>query len=99
MSTHVVPVRTYLLVFAALMLLTAATAWIAFQDLGPLNNVAALGIAALKATLVVLFFMHVKYSPRLIPLAVTAGVFWLLILIGLSLCDYLTRGWLGVAGH
>ena len=94
MSTHVVPVRTYLLVFAALMLLTAATAWIAFQDLGPLNNVAALGIAALKATLVVLFFMHVKYSPRLIPLAVTAGVFWLLILIGLSLCDYLTRGYL-----
>lgn len=99
MGPHVVPVRTYLRVFLALLLLTATTTFAAFVDLGPLNNVIALGIAALKATLVVLFFMHVKYSPRLIPLVVTAGLFWLLILIVLTLTDYAARGWLGVPGR
>ncbi|SRR6266704_4091709 len=99
MGPHVVPVRTYLLVFLALLLLTATTTFAAFVDLGPLNNVIALGIAALKATLVVLFFMHVRYSPRLIPLVVTAGLFWLLILIVLTLTDYAARGWLGVPGR
>ena len=95
---HVVPVRTYTAVFLALVALTAITTAAAFVDLGPLNNVVALGIATLKATLVVLFFMHVKYSTRLTFLVVTAGLFWLIILIGLSLTDYLTRGWLGVPG-
>jgi len=99
MGTHVVPVRTYLLVFLALLLLTATTTLAAFVNLGPLNNVIALGIAVLKATLVVLFFMHVRYSPRLIPLVVTAGLFWLLILIVLTLTDYAARGWLGVPGR
>lgn len=99
MSTHVVPSRVYVLVFLALLALTATTTWAAFQDLGPLNNVAALAIAVLKAALVVLFFMHVKYGPRLIPLVVAAGIFWLVILIGLSLSDYLMRGWLGVPGR
>ncbi len=99
MGTHVVPVRTYLLVFLALLLLTATTTLAAFVNLGPLNNVIALGIAVLKATLVVLFFMHVRYSPRLIPLVVTAGFFWLLILIVLTLTDYALRGWLGVPGR
>ncbi len=99
MSIHVVPVRVYLLVFAALLALTATTARVAFVDLGPLNNVAALGIAVLKAALVVLFFMHVRYGTRLVPLVIAAGVFWLLILLGLSLSDYLMRGWLGVPGH
>jgi cytochrome c oxidase subunit 4 len=99
MGPHVVPVRTYLLVFLALLLLTATTTFAAFVDLGPLNNVIALGIAALKATLVVLFFMHVKYSSRLIPLVVIAGLFWLLILIVLTLTDYAARGWLGVPGR
>ncbi len=99
MTSHVVPVRVYLLVFAALLALTATTARVAFFDLGPLNNVAALGIAVLKAALVVLFFMHVRYGTRLVPLVIAASVFWLLILFGLSLCDYLMRGWLGVPGH
>jgi len=98
-GAHVVPVRVYLAVFAALMVLTAVTTAAAFHDLGPLNNVVALGIATLKATLVVLFFMHVRYGTRLTPLILAASLFWLLILLGLSLCDYLTRGWLGVPGH
>jgi cytochrome c oxidase subunit IV len=99
MSVHVVPVRTYLGVFAALLALTAITTAAAFVDLGPFNNVVALGIAVLKATLVVLIFMHVKYSPRLVPLVVIAGGFWLVILIALTLTDYLTRGWLQVPGR
>ena len=104
MKTHphigpVVPVGVYVAVFAALLILTAMTTAAAFHDLGPMNNVVALGIAALKATLVVLFFMHVRYGTRLIPLVVAAGLFWLVILIALSLTDYLTRGWLGVPGR
>jgi len=98
-GAHVVPVGVYLAVFAALMLLTAATTAAAFQDLGALNNVVALGIAMLKAALVVLFFMHVRYGSRLTPLVITAGLFWLILLIALSLTDYLTRGWLGVPGR
>src|SRR5437899_10148530 len=99
MSVRVVPVRVYLLVFVALLALTATTARVAFIDLGPLNDVAALGIAVLKAALVVLFFMHVRYGTRLTPLVLAASLFWLLILLGLSLCDYLTRGGLGGPGH
>ena len=98
-GAHVVPVGVYLAVFAALMLLTAATTAAAFHDLGPLNNLVALGIATLKATLVVLFFMHVRYGTRLTPLVIAAGLFWLVLLIALSLTDYLTRGWLGVPGR
>ena len=98
MSVHVVPVRTYFLVFVALLAMTATTTFAAFIDLGPLNNVVAMGIAFVKATLVVLIFMHVKYSSRLTSLVVTAGLFWFVILVALSLTDYLTRGWLGVPG-
>ncbi len=99
MSVHVVPVRIYLLVFVALLVLTATTASVAFVDLGPLNNVVALGIAAVKAALVILFFMHVRYGTRLTPLVIAASLFWLVILFVLSLSDYLTRGWLGVPGR
>ena len=98
-GAHVVPVGVYLAVFAALLALTAATTAAASHDLGPLNNVVALGIATLKATLVVLFFMHARYGTRLTPLVIAAGLFWLVILIALSLTDYLTRGWLGVPGR
>jgi len=99
MSVHVVPVRVYLLVFVALLALTATTASVAFVDLGPLNNVVALGIAGVKAALVILFFMHVRYGTRLTPLVIAASLFWLVILFVLSLSDYLTRGWLGVPGR
>jgi cytochrome c oxidase subunit 4 len=98
-SSHVVPVRVYLLVFFSLLSLTATTVGVAFVDLGVLNNVVALGIAALKATLVILFFMHVRYSTRLTALVLISGVLWLGIFVGLTLVDYATRGWLGVAGR
>jgi cytochrome c oxidase subunit 4 len=97
-SIHVVPLRVYLLVFASLLVLTATTVAAAFVDLGTLNNVVAMGIAALKATLVVLFFMHVRYSTRLTGLVIGSGLFALAIMIGLTLIDYATRGWLGVSG-
>ena len=94
-ENHVVPVKTYLAVFGALMAFTAITVVAAFFDLGALNNVVMLAIAITKATLVVLFFMHVKYSTRLIPLVVAIGFGWLLILFGITMSDYLTRGWYG----
>jgi cytochrome c oxidase subunit 4 len=91
---HHVPKRTYFLVFGALMVLTAVTVGVAFVDLGRLNVVVALAVAVVKAALVVLFFMHVKYSSRLIQLVVIASLVWLVILFGVTLTDYLTRGWL-----
>ncbi len=97
-TSHVVPVRVYLLVFAALLVLTGTTVGVAFINLGPLNNVVAMGIAALKATLVVLFFMGVRYSTKLTPLVILSGLFMLGIMVSLTLADYATRGWLGVAG-
>jgi cytochrome c oxidase subunit 4 len=93
MSAHIVPTRTYYIIFAALLLLTYLTVQISALDLGAMNTVAALAIASLKATLVVLFFMHVKYSTRLTKLAVLGGLYWLLILLSLTLSDYLTRSW------
>lgn len=92
---HRITLRVYFAVFATLMVLTAVTVWISSVDLGPLNTVAALGIAAVKATLVVLFFMHVRWAPRLIWLVVVAGFFWLGILLVLTMADVATRGWLG----
>jgi len=91
---HVVPLRLYYAVFATLLVMTAATVAISFIDLGPLNTVAALGIAAFKATLVILYFMHVRWSGRLVWLVVAGGVFWLGILMVLTLADVATRGWL-----
>lgn len=93
MAEHVVPTRVYYTIFGILMLCTYLTVQIALFDLGPLNVVAALAIAVFKATLVVLFFMHVKYNTRLTWVVVVAGVFWLVILLALTLGDYLTRGW------
>ena len=98
-AAHVVPVRTYFTVFVTLLAMTALTTFAAFVDLGPLGNVVAMAIAGFKATLVVLFFMHVRYSTRLTSLVVTAGLFWLALLIALTLADYFTRGWLGVPGR
>ena len=92
---HVVPVKTYLVIFGALMVFTAITVAAAFVDMGALNNVVMIAIAVTKATLVVLFFMHVKYSTRLIPLVAAIGFGWLLILFGITMSDYLTRGWFG----
>jgi cytochrome c oxidase subunit IV len=93
MSAHLVPKRTYYLIFLALMVCTAITVWVAFLDLGAMNSIVALTIAVFKATLVVLFFMHVKYSPRLTWLVVIGGIFWLGLLLAMTMGDYLTRSW------
>src|SRR3954471_7221726 len=93
MSEHIVPKRTYYLIFAILMVFTAITVGVAYLDLGPMNTVVALAIACTKATLVVLFFMHVKYSTRLTWAVVAGSVFWLGIMLTLTLGDYLTRAW------
>jgi cytochrome c oxidase subunit 4 len=96
LSEHVVPRSVYFAVFGALMVLTATTTAVSFVDLGPWNTVVALAIAFFKATLVVLFFMHVKYSPRLTQVTVGGGLLWLAILILITLSDFMTRGWLPV---
>ena len=94
MSEHIVPKHVYYTIFGILMICTYLTVQMAFLDLGVLNVVAALAIAVFKATLVVLYFMHVKYSTRLTWAVVVGGIFWLGILLVLTLSDYLTRSWL-----
>jgi cytochrome c oxidase subunit IV len=91
---HIVPIRIYVGVFAALLVLTATTTLVSGIDLGPWNTVVALVIAFVKATLVVLFFMHIKYSPRLMQVVIAGGLLWLGIMIALTLSDFATRGWL-----
>src|SRR5689334_8642931 len=93
MSTHILPRRTYFAIYAILLVCTYLTWQIAYFDLGAMNAVAALAIAVFKAVLVVLFFMHVKYSSRLTWAVVIGSVFWLGILLALTMGDYLTRGW------
>ncbi len=99
MSGRVLPVRIYLGVFLALLAGTALTTWVSTLDLGLFNNVVALTIAALKAALVLLFFMHVRYSSRLIWIFSIAGFLWLLIFFALIFADYEmrvpVRGWGG----
>ena len=97
-SGHVMPIGMYVKVFAALLVGTAITVSVAFLNLGPFNNVVALGIAGIKATIVILFFMHAKYSTRLTKLVIVSGFFWLLILIAFTLADFGSRGWLGFPG-
>jgi cytochrome c oxidase subunit 4 len=91
MSEHVTSRKIYFAVFAALMVLTAATVIVATFDLGWANDVVALGIAVTKALLVLWFFMHLRYSTRVTVLTAVAGFFWLAILIFLTLNDYMTR--------
>ena len=93
MSGHVAPKGMYYLVFIALIIGTGLTVAVAEVDLGALNNVAMLAIAATKALLVILFFMHVRWSSRLTWVVVASGFFWLLILFGLGMTDYMSRGW------
>jgi cytochrome c oxidase subunit 4 len=93
MAAHVLPKRVYYTIFGILMFCTYLTVQIAFLDLGVLNTIAAIGIAVFKATLVVLFFMHVKYSTRLTWAVVLGSIFWFAILIVLTMSDYLTRAW------
>jgi cytochrome c oxidase subunit IV len=89
---HIVPIPVYLAVFGALMLGTFLTVWAAGKDFGAFNTVVALGIAVTKATLVILFFMHVKYSPRLTQLVVATAVVFLALLVIGTLTDYYSPG-------
>ena len=82
MSGHVSPIKLYIGIFLTLMVLTAITIMVAYVNLGPWNKVVALGIASFKATLVVLYFMHVKYASRMTKLIVVTGFFFLAILLG-----------------
>jgi cytochrome c oxidase subunit 4 len=92
MSEHIVSAKTNVAVWLTLLVLTGVTAGIAFVDLGPLNTVVALVIATFKALLVVLIFMHVKYtSDRMTKAILLSAIFWLLLLLVLSMSDYSTR--------
>ena len=91
MSGHVSPVSLYVTIFLALMVLTAVTVGAAFVDLGPFNFPVALAIALFKASLVIWYFMHVKYQSHLTKLTLAAGLFFLAILLGMSLIDYVSR--------
>ena len=93
MSGHVSPKSTYYTIFGALLVLTATTVGVAFLNLGRLNFPVAISIAILKATLVVLFFMHAKYSSRLTKLVIGGAFFFLMCLFGLTMTDYMSRGW------
>jgi cytochrome c oxidase subunit 4 len=93
LSDHVVSPKLYIAVFAALLFLTLTTVWAAGQDFGAYNTVVALGIAIAKATLVILFFMHVRWAGKLVQLFVASGFIWLVILIAITLADYVSRGW------
>jgi cytochrome c oxidase subunit IV len=99
MPEHVDSVKTYVLVFVALICLTVATTAVSFVDLGPFSVVVALVIACTKMLLVALFFMHVRHSTRLTRLVMLGGLLWLGILLLLTLGDVMTRGWVGVPGR
>jgi cytochrome c oxidase subunit 4 len=99
MSGHVVPKKLYILVFASLIVLTGLTTGVAFINLGKWNTVAALVIAVCKAALVVLFFMHLRWSSNLLRIVVVSSLLWLAILIGLTLSDVFTRDWTPVPSN
>ena len=97
MSEHIFSLRVYFVIFLALLVGTVLTAWVSFFNFpGPLNAVVALTIAVVKATLVVLYFMHMRYSQRLIWLVFGSALFWLAIMFALTLSDYSTRDWLPI---
>ncbi len=94
MSQHVVTIRTYLFIYLTLLLLTALTVGASVLDLGRWHAATGLTIAGFKALLVFLFFMHVWYGAKLIWVVVLAAVYWLFILIGFTMSDYVSRSWL-----
>ena len=91
MTEHIVSPKIYAVIFLALMVGTFLTVFAAGRDFGRMNIVIALGVATVKATLVILFFMHGKYSSRRTKLVIVSGFFWLAIMLGLTIADYSTR--------
>jgi cytochrome c oxidase subunit 4 len=98
-EVHIVPKRLYFAVFIALIVLTWVTTLVARVDLGRWNIFVALAIAIIKASLVVLFFMHVWYSTRMTKMIVVASIFWLTLLLFITMADLWTRTWMGVPGR
>ena len=96
---HIVPAKLYVTIWAILMAMTITTVLVSRVEIGPFNVVVALVIATIKATLVVLFFMHLRYSPKLTMATVVAAMFFLFLLLGLTMTDYLTRAWLTNPGY
>jgi len=94
-SEHIVSPKIYVAIFASLMIGTIITVWAAFQNFGAFNIVIALAIATIKASLVVLYFMHARYSPKRTHLVIICAVFWLAIMLALTLTDYQQRPILG----
>jgi cytochrome c oxidase subunit 4 len=94
MSGHVAPKSLYYTIFIALMIGTALTVVVAKFDLGPFNNIVMLTVAVANALLVILFFMHVRWSTRLTWVVAGSGFFWLLILFSITMADYMSRGWM-----
>lgn len=92
-EVHIVTPRVYITIFLSLLVLTALTTGVSFIDLGVFNAVIALAIACFKASLVVLFFMHIHYSSRLLKMTVAAGLFTFMLLITLTMTDYISRAW------
>ena len=90
-TEHIVKPGTYLAIITTLLVLTGITVYAAYVNLGKFNIVVALAIATVKATFVVLFFMHAKYSPRRTQLIIIAGIFWLALLLFMTLSDYVSR--------
>lgn len=90
---HIVTPLQYSFVFLTLLVFTGITVGAAYVELGVLNPVVALGIASFKAVIVILFFMHVKYQSRLVKLTVSAGFFTFVVLITMTLTDYISRAW------
>ena len=98
MSEHIVPVRIYVTIFMVLLVGTALTVLAAFQDFPwYFNTIVAMTIAVTKATFVVLYFMHVRYSIRLVWVIVASALFWMGIMFALTFSDYWTRGWIPTA--
>ena len=97
--THVVPASLYVGIWAVLMALTLITVFASFAELGIFNIVVALLIATIKGTLVMLFFMHLRYSPKLTMVAMIAAIFFLFIMFSLTMTDYLSRSWATFPGH
>jgi len=93
MTEHIVPRKVYIAVWATLLAMTLLTTLVAFVDLGRFNTVVALAIATFKATLVVLFFMGARYTPRLTKVVIICGIFFLALLLSFSIVDYLSRLW------
>jgi len=96
MQGHVVPKKIYFIIFGALLGFTALTTGVAYVDLGQWNTIVALIIAACKATLVALFFMHLRWSPRLMRVVLLSALLWLAILISLTTTDIFSRDWIPV---